>query len=68
MEKLLCLIGIHNWEISKYSVYKDRRIRKLYEEGFDRECLWCEKEQRLERPKEYHPTKYVWVNINTLKN
>ena len=62
MKRLLCLLGVHNWEMSKYTIRSGKRFRKIHKEGFDRECLWCGKEQRLERPKYYHPTKYVWTN------
>ena len=63
MKYIFCLIGIHNWTITKWSTYEDKKFRKLREEGHDRECEWCNKEQRLEKPKEYHPTAYVWTDI-----
>ena len=63
MKKILCKIGIHNWKITKYGVYSNHRAKKLIREGFERECEWCEKQQRLEKPKEYHPTAYVWTNV-----
>lgn len=62
MKSLLCKIGIHDWTISKWSRFKDKGFNQLSEQGFDRECERCGKRQRLEKPKEYHPTKYVWVN------
>ena len=60
MKKLLCILGIHNWEMTKYSIRKGRNHQIIESEGFDRECLWCEKEQELKRPIKYHPCKYVW--------
>ena len=63
MLKIFCFIGIHDWLIHKWSRYKDLKCRFIYEEGFDRQCQRCDKKQRLERPKEYHPSKYVWTDI-----
>lgn len=60
---ILCVFNIHNWEIHKWSRYKDVACKKLSEEGFDRECKICGKKQRLERPINYHPIKYVWTDI-----
>jgi hypothetical protein len=67
MKRLLCLIGLHKWEINKYTIRKGKRHQIIVEEGFVRECEWCEKEQRLERPKKYHPCKYVWTNKTETK-
>ena len=63
MKRILCKIGIHNWEIRKWVRFKDSKGKSIAEEGFDRECDWCEKVQRLKKPKKYHPSKYVWTNI-----
>lgn len=57
LKNLLCLI-FHNWEICALSNYKGDLV------GFSRECLRCGKTQMLERPKEYHPCKYIWVDCN----
>lgn len=64
INKILCKIGAHKWEITKWSTYKDRKCRHVSEEGFDRECEYCGETQRLQRPKDYHPTKYIWTNIS----
>ena len=61
---VLCLLGFHDWEITKWGKYKDRKCKYLLEEGFNRTCERCDKEQTLKRPKEYHPCKYVWTDIN----
>lgn len=61
--KTLCLIGIHNWHIRSVSIRK-RKGKRFFKETFERECQWCEKEQGLERPKKYHPTKFVWTDIS----
>ncbi len=41
MKKILCKIGIHNWEITKWSKYKERHYNtrksdKFIEQGVDR--------------------------------
>lgn len=66
--KLFCKIGIHKWEITKYSIRSGKYHQTIVEEGFCRECEWCEKEQILKRPKEYHPTKYVWQLKQAINN
>ena len=60
----LCHFGFHYWVISKWCNFKDNECKYLNEEGFDRECQWCGKTQRLMKPKIYHPTKYVWTDIS----
>ncbi|MFB3057404.1 MAG: hypothetical protein ACE1ZQ_09625 [Ignavibacteriaceae bacterium] len=68
MKRLLCKIGFHEWEISKWVIFKDKKCKHIKEEGFDRECERCGKEQILKRPIEYHPSKYIWTDFNnTLK-
>lgn len=57
---LFCLFNIHDWEIYKWSRFKDIKCKHLSEEGFDRRCIKCEEWQTLQRPKEYHPSKYIW--------
>ncbi len=47
----LCKLGLHKWEITKWSRYKDVKLKYLIEEGFDRTCERCDKCQRLQRPK-----------------
>lgn len=61
---VMCRFGLHNWEISKWCRFKDRKSKYLLEEGFNRTCKICDKEQTLARPKEYHPIKYVWTDSN----
>ena len=61
--KLLCKIGIHDYIIEKWSSYKDRKLKYLFEEGFYRTCERCDKRQILLRPTKYHPTKYVWSDL-----
>jgi hypothetical protein len=56
----LCKLGIHNWEIFALTV-KSKFSSKFQIDTFGRECLWCNKEQHLEKPKKYHPSKYIWV-------
>lgn len=61
---ILCLLNIHDYTISKWTRYKDIKCKHIGEEGFDRCCERCNKQQRLERPKEYHPIKYIWTTKN----
>jgi hypothetical protein len=63
MRGILCKLGLHKWKITKWISFRDKKCRHKKEEGFDRVCKFCEKEQRLKRPKEYHPTNYVWTDI-----
>ena len=65
--KILCLIGIHNWEITSWGIFNTKKQRSPTEQGFNRECKWCGKEQCLLKPKKYHPTKYVWTNLTPPK-
>lgn len=64
MAKLLCFLGLHDWEITQWISFRDKRGKQLHDKGFDRTCLKCDKRQTLARPKEYHPCKYVWVDLN----
>jgi hypothetical protein len=50
----LCFMGIHKYEMFKYVDKKGRFIT------LGRDCKWCGKSQVAVRPKEYHPTLYVW--------
>jgi len=61
---VICRFGFHKWEMTKWCRFKDRKCKYLVEEGFNRDCQYCGKEQTLKRPKEYHPTKYVWTDSN----
>lgn len=61
---IMCYFGFHDYIITKYSIYKDKKCNHLQEEGFNRTCERCNKQQKLERPEEYHPTKFVWVDLN----
>lgn len=58
----MCFIGLHDWEISKWAVFKGKS-NNISEQGFDRTCQVCNKEQRLQRTKKYHPNKYVWAKL-----
>tara|TARA_R110000822_G_scaffold39549_1_gene108575 strand:+ start:37 stop:264 length:228 start_codon:yes stop_codon:yes gene_type:complete len=58
----ICRLGFHKWEITKWSSFKDKKCKYLFEEGFSRDCEYCGKEQTLKRPKKYHPTKYLWAD------
>lgn len=58
---VMCRFSFHDWEIYKWSVFKDNRCKVLLEEGFSRRCTVCDKKQTLKRPKKYHPSKYVWL-------
>lgn len=60
MKKMLCLIGIHNYEISKYFIFKDKKCKIIKDIFFKRECKICGIKQELKKPKKYHPTKYIW--------
>ncbi len=60
--RVKCRLGLHGWEITKYSSFKGN---KLQSEGFNRECQSCGKCQQLKRPKEYHPSKYIWTDLTT---
>jgi hypothetical protein len=74
--KLLCLLGIHNWEInkectistkSKYKTsgkYSKSVIQETIDNYFVRVCLCCNKKQYLKHPVKYHPCKYVWLDEN----
>jgi len=57
---VMCRFSFHDWEIYKWSIFKDNRCQVLLEEGFSRRCTVCDKKQTLKRPKKYHPSKYVW--------
>jgi len=61
--RLLCYLGIHDWLINKWVKYKTFKSQNVQEEGFDRTCQRCGKEQRLQRPEKYHPSKYVWTDL-----
>ena len=63
MRKILCLLGFHKWEIRAYSTYKGKMKTG---DGFWRYCERCDRIESLQRPKEYHPTKYVWTEDNDL--
>ena len=62
MKNLLCSIGIHDWEINQVGTARGKRFQVT---NYHRTCQrdLCRKEQSLERPKEYHPSAYVWTNI-----
>jgi len=55
--KLLCKIGVHNYEITQRVDKKGKHL------CFRRYCDRCEKEQELKQPEKYHPTKWVWVSL-----
>ena len=57
---VMCRFSFHDWEIYKWSKFKDNKCKVLFEQGFSRRCSVCDKEQTLKRPKKYHPSKYVW--------
>lgn len=61
---VICRFGFHKWEMTKWCRFKDKKCKYLVEEGFNRTCEYCDKKQTLKRPKEYHPTKYVWTDLN----
>ena len=61
---VICRFGIHDYEITKWSRYKDKRGKKLEEQGHHRKCKQCGKRQYLDKPKKYHPSAYVWLNSN----
>jgi len=63
IKKLLCILGLHNWQIGKWARYRDIKCKYLIEEGFDRACQRCGKRQRLQRPEKYHPSKFVWMDL-----
>lgn len=56
--KLFCLIQ-HDYEIHKMLTWNGKL------KYFSRICQrrGCNKEQFLTRPQEYHPCKYVWVDV-----
>jgi hypothetical protein len=58
---IFCQLGIHNYEIYRF-VCSDKRGRPTKKHGFARSCETCEKKQRLQRPKKYHPVKWVWTD------
>lgn len=51
---VLCLFGFHDYEINQMVNDKGKF---LY---FKRICQCCGKTQKLQRPKEYHPSKYIF--------
>lgn len=65
--KTLCFFGIHNWQITKWCTYKHRNNKYpptiLVEEGFNRTCKRCNKEQQLQKPEKYDPVAYVWRDL-----
>lgn len=58
--KILCFFGLHKWEI--HQVGKTKRKNFLFT-NYHRTCQRCGKEQGLQRPEEYHPTAFVWVDL-----
>lgn len=60
-----CRFSLHFWKISKWTSFKDKKCKQIYEEGFRRECKVCDKSQYLGKPKKYDPTAYVWLNSNS---
>lgn len=66
LAKILCVLGIHDWEITKWCTYKHNHKNKpisLIEEGFNRTCKRCNKEQQLQKPEKYDPVAYVWRDL-----
>ena len=63
MKRILCIVSVHKWEITKLVWYRTKRSRNPYKERFKRECDLCGKAQTLERPKKYHPSKYIWTDF-----
>ena len=61
---VICRLGVHKWEMTKWCRFKDKKCKYLVEEGFDRTCECCGKKQKLKRPDKYHPTKYIWRDVN----
>ena len=61
---VICSFGFHDWEISKWCRFKDSKCKYLLEEGFNRTCQRCNKEQTLKRPEKYNPRKYIWIDSN----
>lgn len=61
---ILCLINIHKWEITKSGVFHKKW---LVDVEFYRTCQRCGLEYHLQKPKKYHPTKYVWAKVNKSK-
>ena len=63
VKNILCYFGLHTWEINQIVNSKGRLV------NYHRICQDCNKEQKLQRPEKYHPTKYIWVDIDTpIKN
>ena len=61
---VICRFGIHDYEITKWSRYKDKKCKHLEAEGHHRECKRCGKRQYLGKPNKYDPVAYVWRNSN----
>jgi hypothetical protein len=59
---IFCSLGFHDYEIVSFCDKKGKLV------NYGRICNTCEKEQHLEKPKEYHPSKYVWVDNIKHKN
>jgi len=60
---LLCSFGFHTWVICRMVDNKGRLT------NYHRDCEYCNKEQKLQRPEKYHPVKYIWVDVDTpIKN
>jgi hypothetical protein len=66
IQAVICRFFFHDWEITKWCIFKDKKSKYLEEEGYDRTCLNCSKKQTLKRPKKYHPSKYVWSDLNDI--
>lgn len=66
---LRCSLGFHDWEIQGVVIERQELIgyyggkgkkSKVYDYKHKRECQICGETEYLERPNEYHPSKYVW--------
>lgn len=55
---ILCGLGFHTWVICRM-VDSNGRLT-----NYHRDCEYCNKQQKLKRPEKYHPTKYIWVDID----
>lgn len=54
---VLCFFGLHVWTICKLVDNKGKLT------NYHRMCDYCDKEQKLARPKDYDPVAYVWTDL-----
>lgn len=58
--KILCLLGLHKWEIHQIGKVEGRNF--LFDK-YHRVCQRCGKKQNLQKSEEHYPGACVWVDL-----